>query len=824
MPEVSAIGKSEVSRQVYRQAHRNNAKQKRSFLDYENAGFGPECLPIIPVGAALSPDSSVPPDNIGKVPGRLVARDFTRQDGKRVRAGWLGYAKWTDVEAAPKDLKLWQSWKAGVGMQGRKFPAVDIDVDDKKLSREIEKIAYEQIGAAARRDRTGSYHCLLMYRAREGVTLRKRSIVFMVGAVKSRVELLATGQYYNVEGSTSKGEYAWPDWHPCDGRPEDLTEIDAAKVDAFFAALGDLLDLLGYPVVSDKGSSTGAASKHRPIGSPELMASDPADVLALLKACSNADNDYDEFIRLLPAIKSSFGEAAEDYYPQVEAWALTYEENTPEVVRDKWESFHDAALGWSYLEAWGRSRGYTGDAQRAFADTPQPSAAASAADPENPTGSIPETEIEKALRQYVWVQKLERYVHLATGEMLSTKAFNAANVRVASFGRSGVQSAEAEFQNHPKAGNSKAVIPTYRPGRGVSITDTNERGRSVKAVNLWRPSSLVPASNVTNDDVRPWLDHVKLIFGELDGAAVAHFLNFVAFLLQRPGEKINHALVIVGKTQGTGKDTAFVPVIQAIGLHNVATITPEVLAGPWTHYLLAQLVRAEEMMNFGRRELANKLKPMLCTPPEMVSINTKNVKQYDIPNLQNWIMFTNHEDALSIEDTDRRYWVHKCCLEAPCEPAYYAKLYGWYDAGGCEKVAGWLLQRDLGAFNPMSPPPATEAKRAMSVQSQSKQVRWSYEALTVGDFAGRSIVLYEDIKAAADDFDGDAPTGVNPKNVAVAFKAAGFKQMSWHTKIDGRVRQLWVRDQDGSLSRLSADQLRAKYLAERARGAATEAA
>ena len=158
--------------------------------------------------------------------------------------------------------------------------------------------------------------------------------------------------------------------------------------------------------------------------------------------------------------------------------------------------------------------------------------------------------------------------------------------------------------------------------------------------------------------MRLWLDHVKLIFGELDGPAVAHFLNFVAFLLQKPGHKINHALVIVGKTQGTGKDTAFVPVIRAIGLHNVATATPEALASPWTHYLLAQLVRAEEMMGFGRRELANKLKPMLCTPPETVSINTKNVKQYDIPNLQNWIMFRNHEDALSIEDTDRRYWIH----------------------------------------------------------------------------------------------------------------------------------------------------------------------
>jgi len=547
-------------------------------------------------------------------------------------------------------------------------------------------------------------------------------------------------------------------------------------------------------------------------------------VLDALKVWRPEHMGHDEYVQALIAIKAALGPRREEYRGDVLEWSPGVRSSEDDQFEARWTSITDAKLGWSFVEGVARRFGYSGGAQHAFADTPQTSAAAPAVDPENPDGSIPEPAIEKALRQYVWVQKLERYVHLATGEMLSTKAFCAANVGVAPFGRSGVQSAEAEFQNHPKASNSKAVIPTYRPGRGVLITDTNERGRPVKAVNLWRPSSLVPAKNVRDDDVRPWLDHVKLIFGELDGAAVAHFLNFVAFLLQRPGEKINHALVIVGKTQGTGKDTAFVPVIQAIGLHNVATITPEVLAGPWTHYLLAQLVRAEEMMNFGRREMANKLKPMLCTPPEMVSINTKNVKQFDVPNLQNWIMFTNHEDAISIEDTDRRYWVHRCELEVPCEPAYYAKLYGWYEVGGCEKVAGWLLQRDLGAFNPMAAPPITEAKRAMSVQSQSKQVRWAYEALTAGDFAGRSVVLCEELIAAARGFDGDAPVGVNHKYVAGAFKAAGFKQVSWHTKIDGKVRQLWVRDRDGSLARLSADQLRAKYLAEHARGVATEAA
>ncbi len=57
---------------------------------------------------------------------------------------------------------------AAVGMQGRLFPAIDIDVEDRKLSREIEKLAYEHLGPAPRRTRTGSARCLLMYRLKGG--------------------------------------------------------------------------------------------------------------------------------------------------------------------------------------------------------------------------------------------------------------------------------------------------------------------------------------------------------------------------------------------------------------------------------------------------------------------------------------------------------------------------------------------------------------------------------------------------------------------------------------------------------------------------------
>ncbi len=645
--------------------------------------------------------------------------------------------------------------------------------------------------------------------------MRKRRVAFTVGESKSAVELLGAGQYYNVEGKHPKGgEYAWPDWHPCDTPIDQLTEIDAAKADAFYAALGDLLDMYGYPLAAGQGSSQSAAGTRHSLDDQSLWAPSPELVLAALQKWRPEHMAHDEYVQALAAIKAALGPHREDFKQIVLEWSPGVRATEDDQFEVRWNSIKDSALGWSWVAAQARASGFNEDAQIDFADTPE-DLTAKIIDPENPDGSIPENALDRMLARSVWCAKIERYVDLDTGEQQSPKAFNAANVDVAPFGKGGENSAEARFQNHPKA--RKAAIPTYRPGQGVLIADTNEHGRPVLAVNLWRPSTLVPAKNVTDQDVRLWLDHVALIFGHLDGPAVAHFLNFVAFMLQRPGVKINHALVVVGEAQGTGKDTVFVPIVRALGLHNVKTITPELLAGQWTHYLLAQLVRVEEMMNFKRKEMANKLKPWLCAPPETVSINCKNVKQYDIPNVQNWIMFTNHKDALSIEDTDRRYWVHECRLEAPREAAYYAKLYEWYDNGGCEKVAGWLLQRDLSAFNPTAAPPATDAKRAMAVQSQSKQVRWAYEQLTAGEFAGRSIVLCRELVKLADapfDDDNDAPAGVTDKHVAAALKAAAFQQVGQRIKINGKARQLWARDPDGSLSRLSADQLRERYLAE----------
>ena len=480
-----------------------------------------EVLPGMPPNAELSPDSEVPPENRGKVPAKFLAHDVKKPDGTILRAGWVGFSKWPEFQATLDDIKQWHKWGANVCLQTRIFHAIDADVDDQRLAAAIEHEAKRIFGAAPVRDRDDTPRWLMLTHIADGeLPLRKRRLAFLIDGKKNAVELLAKGSQCVVEGANQKGQYRWRDGHPCICGPQGLPEITKAKADEFFAAVADLLELFGYEVISDNKGSATTPGTRRPIGAPELMAPSPQHVLDILKACSNADNNYDEFIALLPSIKASLGEAAEDFYSQVEDFALTYEENTPEFVRAKWDNIHDAALGWSYLEAWARSKGYS-TAQADFDD----GNTAAAHDPENPDGTIPENPIDRMLGRNIYVKKQDKYYDHEEGTWMSGKGFNAVNTAVARYGRTGIQSAEAEFQNNPKA--RKVATTTYQPGEPIITKEKNEQGIAISAVNQWRPSPIVPAKNATDDDVRPWLTLVNLIFGEAT-AEREHFLNWAA--------------------------------------------------------------------------------------------------------------------------------------------------------------------------------------------------------------------------------------------------------------------------------------------------------
>ncbi len=770
----------------------------KGFRRWFEAGFGAETLPIIPPDAKISAGSEVKDRHRGKTPG------VRNSDGS-----WSGLGgKWADDRhTSIADAKKYILWGASVGLQGRNFPGLDIDVENEAAATVIESLALDHLGMAPVRSRDGSPRRLMTYaKAAAHDTIRKTRVAWMDAlGVKHAVELLAFGQQYVVEGPHPKGgAYSWRgDESPCDVGPAELTEITSDAIEGFFSALRTLVVKSGWGELQ-KGalSGSGVPSTRKGLDDKTLWASSPALVLEALAAWPNNPDtlpSHDDFVTALAAIKAALGPTREDHYADVAGWAMHHDAIRPDYVRKTWESITDAALGASWLFATAKAAGnFDGEAQEDFDD--------------GGNDLVGVTPLEKMLSKYVWVQQLERYIELDTGAALSGRSLNAANTQIAAYGNTGVKSAEATFQN--ARGARKAQIATYRPGAGVLIEDDNAAGVRVRAVNLWRPSRVVPAEGVTDAAVSVWLDHVTMIFGERGDPAREHILNFLGFVMQNPGIKINHAPVILGQ-QGVGKDTAFTPVFEALGWHNVTQVKPQELGGDFTQFLQNQVVSVSEMMNFTKREVYNQLKDWIAAPPLFVTVNKKNQQPFAIPNTQIWIFFTNYDDAIALDEDDRRFWVHRCYLEEPQPEEYYTRFYKWLrEENGAALVAGWLKVRDVRAFNPGARPPMTSAKMEMVQNATPPQTRWALEQFAAGGaFAGRELMATRELIAFAREA-FDSPQGpVRDKHAVTALRRAGYKAIDLKVKTnDGQTVRLWTTsERPGMLAQLGHAKLLQRY-------------
>ncbi len=226
--------------------------------------------------------------------------------------------------------------------------------------------------------------------------------------------------------------------------------------------------------------------------------------------------------------------------------------------------------------------------------------------------------------------------------------------------------------------------------------------------NLYRPPEPLPGDPT---QAGPWLDHVRHVYPDDSD----HILDFLAHRVQRPEEKINHALVL-GGLQGIGKDTILEPVKAAVGAWNFREASPKQILGRFNGFLKAVILRINEARDLGeydRFAFYDHMKAYTAAPPDTLSVDEKNLREYNIVNVCGVIITTNHKnDGIYLSSDDRRHYAtwSTCTKEDPqFQGGYWTKLWGYYAAGGLGHVTAYLLQRNLSKFNPKAPPPQTEA-------------------------------------------------------------------------------------------------------------------
>ena len=223
--------------------------------------------------------------------------------------------------------------------------------------------------------------------------------------------------------------------------------------------------------------------------------------------------------------------------------------------------------------------------------------------------------------------------------------------------------------------------------------------------NRYRSSDAI----ASDADASPWVNHVRSLYPE----DANHIIKYFAYRIQNPGEKINHALVI-GGSQGIGKDLMLEPLRYGVGRSNSAEVNPGDLFKDFTDWVESTLLIINEARDLGdldRYKFYESSKRFIAAPPDTLPCNRKYLPAYEVPNVMAVVITSNNKlSGLYIEPDDRRHYV--AWSNAEKQPAsYFDHLWNWLEDGGKRAVLGYLRRLDITDFNPKAEPPKTEVWR-----------------------------------------------------------------------------------------------------------------
>jgi hypothetical protein len=253
---------------------------------------------------------------------------------------------------------------------------------------------------------------------------------------------------------------------------------------------------------------------------------------------------------------------------------------------------------------------------------------------------------------------------------------------------------------------------TWVPGQPTLIKDRliAEGGwierSGVTTYNLYRPPTLKHGDAAK---AGPWKDHVEKVFGDDAG----HIICWLAHRVQRPHEKINHALVL-GGNQGIGKDTLLEPVKYAVGPWNFSEVGPQQVISRFNGFLKSVILRVSEARDLGdadRFKFYDHMKAFTAAPPDVLRVDEKNLREHSVVNVTGVIITTNHKsDGIFLPADDRRHFVAWSELtKEDFTPQYWNDLWAWYNGGGNGHVAAYLASFGLADFDAKAPPLKTAA-------------------------------------------------------------------------------------------------------------------
>lgn len=183
-----------------------------------------------------------------------------------------------------------------------------------------------------------------------------------------------------------------------------------------------------------------------------------------------------------------------------------------------------------------------------------------------------------------------------------------------------------------------------------------------------------------------------------------YFEKWLAGIVQFPGTKFQWAPVIQG-VQGNGKTFFYELLRHIVGAKYTHKQDPNDLDNKFNGWIADKLVVCiDEIRAGGNSKIADILKPMITN--DDISFQAKGQDQMTAQSCANFILMSNHKDAVPITQTERRYAVFFTGQQTLADLAtfgmnrdYFRTLYDWaHYQDGYAKVTDYLSKLEIDKY------------------------------------------------------------------------------------------------------------------------------
>lgn len=710
-----------------------------------------------------------------------------------------GDEDWAKSVATKKQLSKWldeEKGHYGIGIISKNTPAVDIDVPEEAFALELQAKAFELWGSAPVRVGNAPKR-LLLYRTNEPFRKITSRTYLNEWEERCRVEILCDGQQF-VAFHTHKDTgrpYKWvSDTNPINTPIDDLPEFDESTAQ-------ELIEMFEAGAMKRGWAEARSSKLRRQARTGEIDRNDPfaadaqpidinvAELEQRLMTVPGSD-DYDVWLQVGMALYHQFA-GEEEGKTLWHQWSESADNYDAEALERKWRSFDitdkrrapitarlimrlaqdaaetsAAALAVEIRNLFATARDIAewkeaaAKTRRAELDVLTRATIAEVAR-ERMQGltngaKIPLPEVKKMLAYEInnkdqpkwvrgWVYDVsdDRYYHLDVKMAVTVQGFNAMNDRFSLTKKDKLDGKTTPTSNASNLALNVYKVPSvngrmYAPGRdsifmyeGVQYANTYPE----KSVPL-KPKAIRP---IDKTNIKRIKQHLKHLF--IDEADRHRLMNWIAYVVQNPGKRVNYAPLIQG-VQGDGKSFFAFLLAAVMGQPNVRMGNAHILEGSFTGWAEGQCVMAIEeirLIGHNRYDVLNRVKPFITN--KVIEIHPKGRNPYNVENTTNYILFTNYRDAMPLSPNERRFLVLFSQWQKAEElrtfkdenPDYYVDLYAALD-DSAPALRQWLLQYEIPSdFNPQGDAPITAAFDYMVDASTPPDVKVLQEAISQSD-------------------------------------------------------------------------------------------